>query len=59
MRNTEEVLLKNNPWHSAIFPWGYPQSIVAAAAFHVRVRDGVGVVPLRQQHQESCWVVSP
>jgi hypothetical protein len=40
-------------WHRAILPWGYPQSIFAAATFHHRVRDGVGVVPLRQKHQEG------
>ena len=27
-------------WHRAIFPWGNPQSIFAADAFHNRVRDG-------------------
>ena len=33
--------------HRAIVPDGYPSSILAAAAFHDRVRDGVGVGPLR------------
>ena len=27
-------------WHRAIFSGGYPPNIVAAAAFHNRVRDG-------------------
>ena len=27
-------------WHRAIFAGGYPPTIVAAAAFHNRVRDG-------------------
>ena len=29
-------------WHRAIFAGGYPPTIVAAAAFHTRVRDGSG-----------------
>ncbi|CAA9564863.1 hypothetical protein AVDCRST_MAG81-960 [uncultured Synechococcales cyanobacterium] len=40
-------------WHRVIFPEGNPSSIFTAAAFHARVRDGVGVVPLRHRHQES------
>ena len=27
-------------WHRAIFSGGYPPNIVAANAFHIRVRDG-------------------
>ncbi len=29
-------------WHRAIFAGGCPPTIVAAAAFHARVRDGSG-----------------
>ena len=43
-------------WHGAIVPWSYPQSIVAAAVFHLWVRDGISVVPLRHSHQENCRV---
>ena len=39
-------------WHRPIFSGGYPPTIVGAAAFHSRVRDGIGVVPLRHGHQE-------
>ena len=28
-------LFEIKTWHGAIVPWGYPQSIVAAAVFHL------------------------
>ena len=34
--------LEGFTWHRAIFAGGYPPTIVAAAAFHARVRDGSG-----------------
>ena len=34
------VWSKSFTWHRAIFAGGYPPTIVAAAAFHNRVRDG-------------------
>ena len=40
-------------WHRPIFSGGDPPTIVGAAAFHSRVRDGIGVVPLRHGHQEK------
>jgi hypothetical protein len=43
----------NLPWHRAIFTVGGPTTIRAAVAFHSRVRDGIGVGPLRHRHQES------
>jgi hypothetical protein len=41
-------------WRRAIFAEGNPSTIFAAAMFHDRVRDGVGVVPPRHRHQEFC-----
>ena len=29
------LLFEIKTWHGAIVPWGYPQSIVAAAVFHL------------------------
>ena len=39
---TPVLMLKSFTWHRAIFAGGYPPTIVAAAAFHARVRDGSG-----------------
>jgi hypothetical protein len=39
--------------HRVIFPGSYPPSIFTAAAFNIRVRDGIGVVPLRHRHREN------
>ena len=38
---------KNQSWHRTIFPVSNPTSILAAAPFHFRVRDGVEVGPER------------
>ncbi len=51
--------IKNRTWHRAIVPWGYPQSIVAAEAFHDRVREGIGVVPPRNSTRKRSGIVEP
>ena len=35
---------------------GNPPTIVAAIAFHLRVREGIGVVPLCHRHQAGVLV---
>ena len=59
MKRNQRLFSEKVTGHRAIFPGGNPPSIFAAVAFHVRVREGVGVGPRSHRHPENCEVFKP